>query len=105
MAVRVFSIRTGLAASTDTPGRTPPEASRTIPATLCAPASEGIIKSPSNASTLTCRYGDQRFTGPADLVRLIHSPPIQRTDRNAQWICQGASNGEVIEDLYEVVNR
>src|SRR5213593_2613383 len=41
-AVRVFSMRTGLAASTVTPGITAPDASRTVPATdACAKAGAG----------------------------------------------------------------
>jgi hypothetical protein len=43
MAVRTFSISAGLAASTVTPGRTPPDASTTAPPMLlvcCADATE-----------------------------------------------------------------
>src|SRR5262245_59926272 len=45
-AVRTFSIRTGLDASTVTPGRTAPEASRTTPAMVaCARAAAGAATS------------------------------------------------------------
>src|SRR5262245_5210905 len=50
MVVRTFSIRTGLAASTVTPGRTAPDESRTMPAIeACANAADGTAT--AHAST------------------------------------------------------
>src|SRR5437763_2547799 len=56
MAERVFSMRTGLAASTVTPGSTAPAASFTIPVReLCACAAAGSRHKSRNATTLHAR--------------------------------------------------
>jgi hypothetical protein len=49
--VRLFSISAGLAASTVTPGMTPPLASRTTPAIACANAADWPIAKHASAST------------------------------------------------------
>src|SRR6266545_7797257 len=57
-AVRTFSIRTGLAASTVTPGSTAPELSRTTPAmplVCCARAGAGAATRSVHAKTATYR--------------------------------------------------
>ena len=73
MTLRTFSMRAGLAASTVTPGSTPPEASRTTPTMLlCADASPG---SSTNAATATRRANC--FWIPIDrpfVKRAIRSP-------------------------------
>jgi len=56
MTVRTFSMSAGLAASTVTPGSTPPETSRTTPAMLpvpavCAPSAAGRRTSPAIRTT------------------------------------------------------
>src|SRR5882672_11117834 len=63
-AVRTFSMSAGLAASTVTPGRTPPEASRTTPAiplACCALTVAGTSKLPISTRrpiphTVCCRF-------------------------------------------------
>ena len=68
VALRTFSMRTGLAASTVTPGSTAPDASRTTPAMVaCADAVEG-----NRAAIATTASAHVTFTarGPtSDLVR------------------------------------
>src|SRR5688572_32054695 len=88
-AVRTFSIRAGLAASTVTPGSTAPEVSRTSPATVaCAHAAAGSITdrvTPNRVST----------------TRRISMPPwfseIPRVLRRPRPLTRGAqaSSGEV----------
>jgi hypothetical protein len=53
-AVRIFSMRTGLAASTVTPGNTAPLVSRTVPAIpLCASTTCGTSTATSTTNPLT----------------------------------------------------
>src|SRR5262249_15479179 len=58
-AVRVFSIKTGLAASTTTPGSTAPDGSRTVPVSVaCAKSGAGRSRNPRKARLfLTVRMG------------------------------------------------
>src|SRR5438876_5886460 len=68
-AVRVFSIRTGLAVSTVTPGRTAPDASFTTPVIdACAYADAGSMASKTG-------------TNSALLHGFILSPPVCRDGR------------------------
>ena len=56
MAERVLSMKTGLVASTVTPGRTAPDVSLTIPVNeLCACAAEGSQHTSRNATILHAR--------------------------------------------------
>src|SRR5687768_18061163 len=56
-AVRTFSISTGLAASTVTPGNTAPDTSRTTPAMVAwADAVEGISRAIATAATAMTHF-------------------------------------------------
>src|SRR5690242_4239768 len=73
-ALRVFSISAGLDASTVTPGSTPPDVSRTVPARLCADAMLGTtarIAITTNDRTSTGRMSENLQNGLVDKGSVI----------------------------------
>src|ERR1700724_3683475 len=82
-AVRTFSIRAGLAASTVTPGSTAPDVSRTTPVIDWADASDGIITARASRVSSTRRLDALASTGIPSIHRLLRL----RTDVGAILQC------------------
>src|ERR1051325_52241 len=72
MTERDFSISTGLAASTVTPGRTAPDASLAIPARVAC-ENAGLARRRSAATTK-----DPVASARIDGLRSVHSPGVER---------------------------
>jgi hypothetical protein len=75
--VLTFSISTGLAASTVTPGIAAPDASRTVPARLWARASAG-----KSAQAIRTAARFRRKEVDMEFLRMLHTAPagvVQRT--------------------------
>src|SRR5215218_5185059 len=88
-AARAFSIRTGLAASTITPGNTAPDASFTRPASdACAKAANGTLT--TSASARRTDFIPRMRTPPwparryPDRVRSLTEGPVSNTSFNAE---------------------